>query len=327
MDIRQLKYFVGVVEAGSFTKAATNLNVAQSALSLHVRQMEEGFGTQLLVRDRTGISLTDAGEKLLKHARTILRQVTLAEADLTSKTTSPSGEVTIGIPSGAAKVMVSELLAQSKEALPNVALKIVEGMTGQLEEWMRAGRFNLAVLYRTVESPGPMSILAREEFCLVVPPGEPPFGSTIRLAELHSFPLAVPMRSNNVRRSVADVVAQHGCELDVRYELDSLSTIVTMVAEGKTYSILTPSAIQKEVKLGLVRSVRIIDPVITRSVILAVNPRDEHSIVVSAVRALVPEVVKKLVEDGQWPATLPEASQPKGGQPPGSLEQIVTLAK
>lgn len=306
LDIRQLRYFVGVVEAGSFTKAASHLNVAQSALSLHVRQMEEAFGTPLLFRDRTGITLTDSGVKLLKHARIILKQVQLAEAELTNKVSSPSGEVTIGIPSGAARVMLTELLAVAKEALPNVSLKIVEGMTGPLEEWMSAGRFNLAVLYRTAESPGPMTILAKEEFCLVVPPGKPPFEDTISLADLRQFPLAVPMRNNNVRRSVADVVAQHGSSLDVKFEVDSLSTIIDMVMEGKAYSILTPSAIQKEVTHGQVRSVQIVDPVITRSVVLAVNPKDERSVVVSAVRALVPRVVRKLIEDGHWPAILPE---------------------
>ena len=309
MDVRQLRYFVGVVEAGSFTKAAARLNVAQSALSLHVRQLEEGFGTQLLIRDRTGVSVTASGAKLLKRARTILREIQLTEAELTNRATSPAGEVTIGIPSGAARVMIGELLATAREELPSISLKIVEGMTGPLEEWMGAGRFNLAVLYRTAESPGPTTVLAREEFCLVVPPGEPPFEDTIRLADLHAFPLAVPMRNNNVRRSVADVVAQHGCTLDVRFEVDSLSTIINIVMEGKAYSILTPSAIQKEVKQGQVRTVRIVDPVITRFVVLAVNPKDERSVAVSAVRTLIPKVVKKLIDGGQWPATVPDSAQ------------------
>ncbi|MCO5965436.1 LysR family transcriptional regulator [Sinorhizobium meliloti] len=309
MDLRQLKYFVGVVDAGSFTKAASQLNVAQSALSLHVRQMEEGFGTQLLVRERTGVTLTAAGTKLMRHARIILQQVCLAEEELTSKVKSPSGEVTIGIPSGAARVMVTELLALAKEQLPKVSLKIVEGMSGLIEEWMGSGRFNLAVLYKTVETPGSASstVLAREEFCLVVPPNQIPLEDTVSLRDLHAFPLAVPMRVNNVRRSVADVVAQHGCTLDVKFEVDSLSTIVNMVMDGKAYSILTPSAVQREASLGQVRVVRIVNPTITRSVVLAVNPRDERSVEVSAVRALVPKVVQQLADTGKWPAIIPEA--------------------
>ncbi|MER8639722.1 LysR family transcriptional regulator [Mesorhizobium sp. M1365] len=305
MDIRQLKYFVGVVEAGSFTKAASLLHVAQSALSLHVRQLEEGFGTQLLVRDRTGISVTASGTKLLERARTILREIRLTEIELTNTVASPSGEVTIGIPSGAARVLSGPLLESVRNELPRISLKMIEGMTGPLEEWMAAGRFNLAVLYRTAESAGRMTVLAREEFCLVVPPGEPPFEDEIPLADLHAFPLAVPMRNNNVRRSVADVVAQHGCVLDVSFEVDSLSTIINMVMEGKAYSILAPSALQREASQGQVRTVKIIDPVITRSVVLAVNPKDEQSPAVSAVRKLIPNVTRTLIESGQWPATAP----------------------
>ncbi|ESW65081.1 nitrogen assimilation control protein, partial [Mesorhizobium sp. LSJC280B00] len=202
VDIRQLRYFVGVVEAGSFTKAAATLNVAQSALSLHVRQLEEGFGTQLLVRDRTGVSVTVSGDKLLGRARNILKEIQITEAELTNSVAAPSGEVTIGIPSGAARVLSGPLLESVRSELPRISLKMIEGMTGPLEEWMAAGRFNLAVLYRTAESVGRMTVLAREELCLVVPRGKPPFEDSIPLADLHAFPLAVPMRNNNVRRSV-----------------------------------------------------------------------------------------------------------------------------
>ncbi|WP_018240778.1 LysR family transcriptional regulator [Ensifer sp. BR816] len=306
MEIRQLRYFVGVVEAGSFTKAASVLHVAQSALSLHVRQLEESFGTQLLVRDRTGVTLTEPGAKLLKRARSILKEIQLTEAELTSTAASPSGEVTIGVPSGAARVLSGPLLEAAAAELPRVSLKMIEGMTGPLEEWMAGGRFNLAVLYRTAENVGRMTVLAHEELCLVVPPHQPPFEDSVPLANLHTFPLAVPMRSNNVRRSVGDVVAQHGCMLDVRFELDSLSTIINMVAEGRAYSILAPSAVYKEASQGQVRTVKIVDPVITRSVVLAVSPSDDSSPAVSAVRKLIPIVVRKLIETGRWSATAPE---------------------
>ncbi|RWM48341.1 MAG: LysR family transcriptional regulator [Mesorhizobium sp.] len=251
---------------------------------------------------------------LLREKGTPYTELSLADPKwsddeiLSNTAASPSGEVTIGIPSGAARVLSGPLLESARSELPRISLKMIEGMTGPLEEWMAAGRFNLAILYRTAESVGQMTVLAREEFCLVVPPGEPPFEDSIPLADLHAFPLAVPMRNNNVRRSVADVVAQHRCVLDVRFEVDSLSTIINMVMEGKAYSILTPSAIQKEASQGQVRTVKIIDPVITRSVVLAVNPKDDRSPAVSAVRKLIPKVVRKLIDSGRWPATAPDAA-------------------
>ena len=304
MDIRQLRYFVGVVDAGSFTRAAARLAISQSALSLHVRQMEDSFGTILLVRERNGIRLTAPGAKLLDHARIILRQVALAEAELTNKVASPAGEVSIGIPSGAARLMVAKLLATARDEIPNVSLKIVEGMSGPLDEWMLAGRFNLSLSYRTPDSIGRNLELAREEFCLVAHPALPPFGETVRLSELYSFPLAVPGPINSARRTLADAVARQGCALDVRFEVDSLSTIVKMVADRDAYSILTPSAIQLEARSGLVKIINIVDPVIARSIVVITNPRDEQDHLVTATRSVLTNVVRGLIANGDWPATL-----------------------
>jgi LysR family nitrogen assimilation transcriptional regulator len=307
MDIRQLRYFVAVVEAGSFTKAAVQLHVAQSALSLHIRQLEQRFGTALLVRDKTGVRTTDRGTRLLTHAQIILRQLALAEADLTSTSSSPAGEVTLGVPSGAARVMVSDVLAAAAKTLPNVSLKIVEGMTGQLEQWMTGGRFDLAVLYRTTDTVGRCVQLAREELYLIANPVAPPFATTIELANIHSFPLAVPRPTNYVRRCVSDIATRLGYTLDVRFEVDSLSSIIAMVIEGRAYSILTLAAVHNEVRSGLLKAVKIVNPLIPRSVVLATNPRDERTPAVVATRELIVDVVHKLVRTGYWPAIVVDA--------------------
>ncbi|UCI31830.1 LysR family transcriptional regulator [Mesorhizobium sp. B4-1-4] len=305
VDFRRLRYFLGVVEARSFTKAAERLHVAQSALSLHIRQMEEGFGTSLLVRDRTGVTPTIAGYKLAHHARAILQRVTLAEEELTNAAKSPSGEITIGISCGVARMMVSRILALAREQLPMVSIKIVEGMSGPIEEWLAQGRFSLAILESTVENQD-AAILAREEFCLVVPPNKPPFENTVRLSDLQKFPLAIPVRANSIGHSVTNLIARHGCALDVRFEIDSLSTIIDMVTDGKVCSILTPSAIQREASLGQLRCVKIVDPAISRTVVLAANPREERSALLGAARALVSQVVKDLALEATEAKATPE---------------------
>lgn len=305
MDLRQLRYFVAVVEAGSLTRAAAQLNVAQSALSLHVRQMEERLGTGLLTRERTGVRPTAAGERLLDHARIILGQVALAEAELTCKTRAPAGEVSVGLPSGAARLTASELLSVAESQLPNVSLKIVEGMTGSLEDWLSAGKLDLAILYRPTGRVGPHLELAREAFCLVVGPACTLTGEEIELSEIPRFPLAVPMSANSARRSIAEAAEQFGHALDVRFEIDSLSSIIKMVSEGRVCSILTPAAIQNEVALGLVRTLRIVNPTVTRSVVVAVNPGDRRAPAVAAAREVLAGVVRMLVKRGDWPAFLP----------------------
>jgi LysR family transcriptional regulator, nitrogen assimilation regulatory protein len=304
LDIRKLKYFVAVVESGSFTKAAAQLHIAQSALSLHVRQLEERYGT-LLVRDKEGVRTTERGARLLSHAASILHHVDLAEADLTSDFGSPAGDVTLGIPSGAARVMAASVLAAAAEANPLVSLKISEGMTGQIEEWMAAGRLDLAVLYRTPDSTGRSVELAREDLYLVAHPDMPPFSEAVDLAAIQRLPLAVPTQANSLRQSFSSVAQRLGYQLDVRFEVDSLSSIVRMVSNRRAYSVLTLAAINSEVRSGLVRAIKIVNPSITRSVVLTTNPRDEGSLAVLATRTVVVEVVRSLVASGDWPASLP----------------------
>lgn len=307
MDFKKLKYFVGIAEAGGFTRAAEHMNVAQSALSLHVREMEDSLGTKLLVRERSGVTLTPAGTRLLHHARIILNQVSIAEEELTSKPKIPVGEVSIALPSGPARFMAPELLNMANERFPKVSLKIVEGMSGSIEEMMLAGRFNLAVFYTMKGDGSYYDVLAEEEFCLIIPPNSPPFENTVSLDQLSAYPLAVPMNVTSVQRAVTDVAKMHNVLLDVRYEIDSLSTIIDMVADGKAHSILTPSAVQRETSLGLVRMAKIMNPSISRSVVLAVNARDERSAEVAAIRGLLPKVVRQLIKDGRWQARLPQS--------------------
>ena len=78
MDLRQLRYFIAILEQGSFSKASQYLHVAQPALSHHVRQMEDDLGVELMVRGPRGVTPTQAGERLLHHARLIMRQVDAA---------------------------------------------------------------------------------------------------------------------------------------------------------------------------------------------------------------------------------------------------------
>lgn len=306
MDLRQLRYFVGVIEAGSFTKAAARLHVAQSALSLHVRRMEEAFGVELLIREQSGVRPTEAGTKLLEHAQIILRQLAWAERDLQSHRHAAEGVITIGIPSGLARVLVSELLAATRAQLPRVTLQIVEGMTGNLAEWLTAGRLDLAVLYRDVGQVGQHIELAQETFHLISAPQMAPTGETIALSTLRGMPLVLPMGNNNARRSVARQVERLGWELDVKFEVDSLTSIIKMVTEGKAYSVLTPAAFVNEMRLGLIKAVRVTDPEISRSVILAANAREGRKITVDALKDLIGTVARQLVSAGDWPARVPE---------------------
>ena len=98
MDLRQLRYFVGIVQAGSLTRAADQLHVAQSAISHHLASLESELNRQLVTRGPKGIQLTEAGRVLYRHAEAILRHVEFAKQDAMCALNVPSGRVSIGFP-------------------------------------------------------------------------------------------------------------------------------------------------------------------------------------------------------------------------------------
>ena len=97
MDVRQLRYFVEVVQAKSFTKAAERVRVAQPALGFQVRKLEEELGSKLLVRHSRGVRTTEAGDALLKHAHAILRQIELAKQEVIDLAGPPRGPLALGV--------------------------------------------------------------------------------------------------------------------------------------------------------------------------------------------------------------------------------------
>src|SRR5262245_29022919 len=109
MDLKKLDYFVHVVDLGSFTKAASLLSVAQSALSHQVRQLEIELEQTLLHRNGHGVTPTDAGRRLLAHARGILLQVRRARDELTEAKDAMVGHVVFGVPPTIARLLTVPL--------------------------------------------------------------------------------------------------------------------------------------------------------------------------------------------------------------------------
>lgn len=317
IDLRQIRYFKGVVEAGSFTKAADRLHVAQSALSLHVRRMEDDLGVQLLNREPYGVRATAAGMRLLEHANVILEQLAAAERDLRADRGLPSGCVSIGVPSGAARVLVPPLLSAGKTALPRVSLKIVEAMTGHLESWLLDRRIDLAVLYRRPSDISAKDEIIHESFYLI---GSVRLGTareeTVRLCDIKDLPLVLPSGEHSTHRSIAEEAARQGWRLRVEFELDSLASILAMVTDQEIYTVLTPAAFLTEWRTGKVHARRIVEPEVHRSVVLTANPAAPPSSARDAADRLVRIVARELSAGSEWPGRLTEDlyDQPQDGQ-------------
>ena len=131
-EFLDLQYFVSIADTGSFTKSALQTNVAQSALSRRVRDLETKLGTALFYRNGRGVMLTDAGETFLTRARTILAEVEALRQDMRKTSGELDGTVKLGDPPSVGPVLLAPLLQQIRADHPKIRMRVLEGFSGML---------------------------------------------------------------------------------------------------------------------------------------------------------------------------------------------------
>ncbi len=305
MDIRQLRYFVAIVEQGSFSRAAGFLHVAQPALSLHVRNMEADLGTPLLFRTPRGVEPTEAGAILLRHARIVLDQMTVAEEEIRGHQNDPAGEVRLGVPGTIGQILAVPLITAVHLRYPQIKLRIAEAMSGFILEWMREERIDLAVLYGKADDHGIRTEhLLQEELQFFGParraPDLPAAGVRVGFGTAAGHPLILPGQGHGLRDLLDRVADRSGHDLNTVIDVDSYSNIKSLVVEGLGYSILPENAIAAEVADGRLQSWPMGDPVVSRSIHLAHSSNRPMTNAVAVVLALARETLRDLARTGRW---------------------------
>jgi len=244
---------VRVAELGSFTRAAIALDVAQPALSRQVRLLEVELRQNLLVRNGRGATPTEAGKLLLAHGRGILHQVERAREELGRVRGALAGRVAIGLPPTLARTLSVPLTRAFRQQLPEAALSITEGLSATMQEWLLTGRLDIAVLYNAQPVPElEIQPLAEEDLWLVQPrpPGLPedPPPSPIELRDLAALPLIIPSRPNAVRMQVEQELAAIGLRPKVALEIDGVSAILDLVADGAGAALLSRNAVASSIR-------------------------------------------------------------------------------
>ena len=316
LDLRQLRYFVAIVEQGSFSKAALTLNVAQPALSLHVRNMEADLGTQLLFRSPNGVLPTEAGEILLRNARVIIDQFAFAAEEIRGHESEPSGEVRLGLPGTISQILSVPLIIAAKKRYPRIKLTIAEAMSGFITEWIRENKIDLAVLYIPVQDRtlASHSVLT-EELCLLGPVNamqdiKPPGDGSVTYKQVAQLPLILPSVNHGLRELLEGVAGARSLPLNTIIDVDSYGNIKELVEEGMGYSILPFNAIAREVQDGRLKHWPIRKPELQRDVYLVHASDRPMPNAVTVIEALCRETLLDLVETGRWRGAraLPEAA-------------------
>ena len=252
MTIRQLQYFLRIAELKSFSKAAAYLHVAQPALGLQVRKLEDELGVKLLIRHSRGVTPTAEGLLLRDHAIVILRQLERAKLSVTDLAGQPRGKIAVGVTPTLNLVLAAQLVERCRRDYPEVALSIVDGMSEDLMAWLENDRLDLAYSYNPSAVQGLVcEPLLTEDLCLIGPPGDAGKElKTANLTELSKLPLILTSASSGLRSVVEEAARAKNIELNLVLEIDSVIATKEVVAKNIGYAILPLGAVRREVEDG-----------------------------------------------------------------------------
>lgn len=170
MDLRELRYFLAVAQAGSFSAAAQRLYIAQSALSRHIKSLEDELGGKLFIRVARGVELTEAGSLLSRRAKRIVDDVFATQQDLLTHHGELRGIASLVVPSSLSECLFVPLVDHFSHNFPKVQLRLSEGLSPEAVERLSQGEVEVAII---TEPPSGdhlnLELLFEEQMLFVAP--------------------------------------------------------------------------------------------------------------------------------------------------------------
>lgn len=305
MTLKQLTYFLAIANEGSFLKAAQTVFVAQSALSHQMSLLEEELGSSLFHRTKRGVSLTQAGELLQAHARSILRQVDDAKSSIASLSDTPAGRVIVGIPHSVSNALALPLYQRIQAEMPRIELELTEELTGNLVRQLHAGQLHMAVLFDdgTLDELE-VTPLISERLSVIAPTKHAAIAANRRslsLQEALGLPLILPAKPHGVRPIIEQAAHVAGLGLpNVVADISSISILRTSLLAGMGCTLLPVMPLVSDIDQGNLRAVKLHQPVIERTVCLCRSAHNPSSVAAKQVWQATVSLIQELCMQKRW---------------------------
>lgn len=304
MELRQLRYFVRIVELGSMGRAAIDLDMVQSALSQQISRLESELCTRLLQRTNKGVVPTEAGLAFFREAQLALRHAD--EAARAAREARLSGTVSIGLAPTTASVLGVPLMRAMRERYPDVRLHMVGSLSGHLSGMLNARQLDLAVLFDTQPARRWSVLPLLEERLFLIrsrqgAPGRKPLPRKLRLAQLRDEPLILPTGPHGLRSTLEAAFAHARLAPRIAMEIDSLALLMDAVDMGLGSTIQPWAAVGRHPDAGeRFEMAEIAEAPAYRLASLCSLSDDELSPAALAARVVLADCVRTLVGSGQW---------------------------
>lgn len=301
-DLQKWRSFLAIGELGSLTRAALFLNSSQSFLSRQVNALERECGARLFNRTGRGVTLSEVGQRLFPQVKDLLERAQALELDIRGDLHEPVGIVTVGTLPSIGTILVGHLFAALRRQHPGVTLKVLEGSSGQVDEWLNEPRLDIAILYRYGPTlPEHEEALALVDSYLVGAKGDRlTANGAVSFTALDGLPFILPAAPNGLRTVLDAAARQAQITLAPAIEADSLPLQKQLTAQEGLYTVLPLHAVWHDVQEGRLQAARIRDPSFQRTVAMAYARTKGPSRAVSAVASHVAQIVGEMAKQGIW---------------------------
>jgi LysR family nitrogen assimilation transcriptional regulator len=305
MELKELRSFMRVARAGSVSRAAEELRLAQPALSRQIRKLEHELGVALFARHGRGMRLSAAGSLLLERAEAITHLVHQTSEEIKEDRSPQRGRIALGVPPAAGRILIPAFAERFQRAWPQTTLHMREGVSSSLQEWLVEKRLDIAMLHNPPHLEAlNISPLLTERMWVIGPPARhikaaKPRAS-FRIRDLAELPLILPNMAHANRRLVENAAMEQGIRLRIKIEADSVTFAKAMVGRGLGYTILTYAAVQEEVTRKKLTIYPIANPTLSTKVTIVTLRDKQLPKMTQDASALLRDVCRKLAHDKTW---------------------------
>lgn len=329
VELRTLRYFIAVLEAGSLSRAASTLYVAQPALTAQIRKLEDDLGAQLFERSHAGMTPTPAGLQLYQDARRLLSDAAAVRERVRSLPQGPEGSVTVALPFLLASLLMGPVLAGLKATHPRIRVFVLDDLSLMVRKAMLDRRADIGILVDTAQVDGlRCRPFAREAmyFCghdadgRVAPllqRAAPRSGHPrIAFADAAAQPLVLQSRRFSIRQRVEDAAAGQDVVLNIAHEHDSARVIRSLYASGAGFTFTPACALPDAGRRAAPWLIaRVVQPELQRSYSLATAADRPLDAAADVVAQALGDAARMLIASGRWEAEwLGEAAAAPAGR-------------
>ncbi|MCY4066109.1 MAG: LysR substrate-binding domain-containing protein [Rhodospirillaceae bacterium] len=306
MNLKQLRYFEAIYETGSVSGASLRHNIAQSALSYQIANLEKELGVRLFERRPRGMAPTVEGDRLYEHVRRIFLAVDNARSDLLARSGTVAGTVTVGLPYTALEMIGLQLAERAAAAFPNLQLWIAESLSSQALSSLRRGSVDLALLYNPAVSADlrTTQLLTEEMLCIGRPEIVGTSGAPIDFDDVAKLPQLLLRHGDAARAIVDDPVLLRRIVRRSRIELISTNMLKQALVKGFGCAIGPRATLDSVLRDPSLHARRITRPVIRRRLCLAWLAEPPLGRAEMAVADLLTELIADAIGSGRWDAEL-----------------------